>query len=124
MARNLLARGDSAGYGQRWRASVETCVAVLPIGYGDGIRRGLTNNADVLVNGQRYPLVGTVSMDNVTVELGPATRVSTGAAATLIGSQGGERILCEEVARRLATINYEVTSGISSRVPRVYVRSA
>jgi alanine racemase len=119
-----FARGDSAGYGQRWRASVETCVAVLPIGYGDGIRRGLTNNADVLVNGQRYPLVGTVSMDNVTVELGPATRVSTGAAATLIGSQGGERILCEEVARRLATINYEVTSGISSRVPRVYVRSA
>jgi alanine racemase len=119
-----FARGDSAGYGQRWRASVETCVAVLPIGYGDGVRRGLTNNADVLVNGQRYPLVGTVSMDNVTVELGPATRVSTGAAATLIGSQGGERILCEEVARRLATINYEVTSGISSRVPRVYVRSA
>jgi alanine racemase len=119
-----FAPGDSAGYGQRWRASVETCVAVLPIGYGDGVRRGLTNNADVLVNGQRYPLVGTVSMDNVTVELGPATRVSTGAAATLIGSQGDERILCEEVARRLATINYEVTSGISSRVPRVYVRSA
>jgi len=119
-----FAPGDSAGYGQRWRASVETYVAVLPIGYGDGVRRGLTNNADVLVNGQRYPLVGTVSMDNVTVELGPATRVSTGAAATLIGSQGDERILCEEVARRLATINYEVTTGISSRVPRVYVRSA
>jgi alanine racemase len=119
-----FAPGDSAGYGRRWRASVETCVAVLPIGYGDGVRRGLTNNADVLVNAHRYPLVGTVSMDNLTIELGPATDVSTGAAATLIGSQGSERILCEEVARRLATINYEVTSGISSRVPRVYVRSA
>jgi alanine racemase len=119
-----FAPGDSAGYGQRWRAPVETYVGVLPIGYGDGVRRGLTNNADVLVDGHRYPLVGTVSMDNVTIELGPATRVGTGAAATLIGSQDGERILCEEVARRLATINYEVTSGISSRVPRVYVRSA
>jgi alanine racemase len=119
-----FAAGDSAGYGQRWRAPVETYVGVLPIGYGDGVRRGLTNNADVLVSGHRYPLVGTVSMDNLTIELGPATQVSTGAAATLIGSQGSERILCEEVARRLATINYEVTSGISSRVPRVYVRSA
>ncbi len=83
-----FAPGDSAGYGQRWRAPVETYVGVLPIGYGDGVRRGLTNNADVLVNGHRYPLVGTVSMDNLTIELGPVTHVSTGAAATLIGSQG------------------------------------
>jgi alanine racemase len=99
-------------------------VGVLPLGYGDGVRRGLTNNADVVVDGHRYPLVGTVSMDNVTIELGPATHVATGAVATLIGSQGDERILCEEVARRLETINYEITCGISSRVPRVYVRSA
>ncbi|MFL5892200.1 MAG: alanine racemase [Solirubrobacterales bacterium] len=113
--------GDSAGYGRRWRAPVETFVGVLPIGYGDGVRRGLTNNADVLVDGHRVPLVGTVSMDNVTIELGPATRVSPGARATLIGAQGDSRILCEEVARRLDTINYEVTCGISPRVPRVYV---
>jgi alanine racemase len=116
--------GDSAGYGQRWRAPVETFVGVLPIGYGDGVRRGLTNNADVLVDGHRCPLVGTVSMDNVTVELGPATQVSPGAAATLIGAQGNAWILSEEVAKRLDTINYEVTCGISARVPRVYVRSA
>jgi alanine racemase len=116
--------GDSAGYGQRWRAPVETFVGVLPIGYGDGVRRGLTNNADVLVDGHRCPLVGTVSMDNVTTELGPATQVGPGAPATLIGAQGNARILCEEVAKRLDTINYEVTCGISARVPRVYVRSA
>lgn len=115
--------GDSAGYGQRWRAPVETFVGVLPIGYGDGVRRGLTNNADVLVDAHRCPLVGTVSMDNVTIELGPATQVSPGATATLIGAQGDERILCEEVAKRLDTINYEITCGISARVPRVYVRS-
>ena len=89
-------------------------MGVLPIGYGDGVRRGMTNNADVLVDGHRCPLVGTVSMDNVTVELGPATQVSPGAVATLIGAQGEDRILCEEVARRLETINYEVTCGISS----------
>jgi alanine racemase len=119
-----FAPGESAGYGQRWRAPVETYVGVLPIGYGDGVRRGLTNNADVLVDGHRQPLVGTVSMDNVTIELGPATQVSPGATATLIGVQGDERILCEEVARSLDTINYEITCGISKRVPRVYVSSA
>jgi len=90
----------------------------LPIGYGDGVRRGLSNNAEVLVDGRRYPLVGTVSMDNVTIDLGPETDVEPGAQAVLIGSQGGERILAEEVASRLKTINYEVTCGISSRVPR------
>ncbi len=116
-------RGDSAGYGQRWRAPAETLVGVLPIGYGDGVRRGLTNNAEVLVEGHRYPLVGTVSMDNVTIDLGAQADVGPGAAATLIGAQADDRILCEEVARRLDTINYEVTCGISSRVPRVHVNA-
>jgi alanine racemase len=115
--------GASAGYGRRWRATEPTWVGVLPIGYGDGVRRALTNNADVLVGGQRHPLVGTVSMDNVTIDLGAATEVETGAPAVLIGAQGDETILSEEVAMRLATINYEVTCGISARVPREYVRS-
>jgi alanine racemase len=110
--------GASAGYGRRWRAGVETWVGVLPIGYGDGVRRDLTNNADVLVGGRRYPLVGTVSMDNITIDLGPETNVEPGAEAVLIGAQGSERILAEEVAHRLDTINYEVTCGVSSRVPR------
>jgi alanine racemase len=94
---------------------------VLPIGYGDGVRRGLSNDADVLVGGRRYPLVGTVSMDNITVDLGPETDVEPGAPAVLIGEQGEERILAEEVARRLDTINYEVTTGILPRVNRVAV---
>ena len=62
--------GASAGYGRRWRAPADTWVGVLPIGYGDGVRRGLTNNGEALVGGRRYPFVGTVSMDNVTVDLG------------------------------------------------------
>lgn len=115
--------GASAGYGRRWRAPADTWVGVVPIGYGDGVRRGLSNNADVLVAGQRYPLVGTVSMDNVTIDLGASTAVEPGSMAVLIGRQGDERILCEEVARRLDTINYEITCGIAPRVPRIYANS-
>jgi alanine racemase len=117
-----FAAGSSAGYGRTWRAPADTWVGVLPIGYGDGVRRGLSNNAEVLIGGARYPLVGTVSMDNITVDLGPETEVSPGDEAVLIGRQGDERILAEEVAARLQTINYEVTCGISARVPRVEAR--
>ena len=112
--------GESAGYGRRWRAEQPTWVGTLPIGYGDGWRRGLTNNAEVLVRGRRYPLVGTVSMDNITIDLGPETDVEPGDRAVLIGEDGGERILCEDVARRLDTINYEITCGLSPRVRRVH----
>jgi alanine racemase len=110
--------GASAGYGRKWIASVDTWVGVIPLGYGDGVRRALTNNADVLVRGARQPLVGTVSMDNITVDLGPETEVEPGDEAVVIGAQGEEQILAEELAQRLETINYEVTCGISARVPR------
>ena len=115
-----FAPGDSAGYGRRWRTERETCVGVLPIGYGDGVRRALGGCCDVLVAGRRCPLVGAVSMDNVTVDLGPDTNVEGGEPAVLIGSQGGERITAEEMARRIGTINYEVTCGLSPRVIRRY----
>jgi alanine racemase len=113
-----FAPGASVGYGQRWTAPEETCIGVVPLGYGDGVRRGLSNNAEVLVRGRRRPLVGTVSMDNVTIDLGPGTEVEPGEEAVLIGAQGEDAILAEEVAARLGTINYEVTCGISARVPR------
>jgi len=117
-----FAPGDSAGYGRRWSAPVETMVGVLPIGYGDGVRRSLTNNCEVLVGGRRRPLVGTVSMDNVTIDLGPGDDTEPGAEAVLIGSQGTDRVTAEEWAKRLDTINYEITTGISPRVPRVHRR--
>ena len=110
--------GASAGYGRRWKAPVDTWVGVIPLGYGDGVRRALTNNAEVLVRGGRHPLVGTVSMDNITIDLGPETEVEPGDEAVLIGRQGEEQILAEEMAGRLETINYEVTCAISPRVPR------
>ena len=114
--------GESAGYGRRFVAETATELAVLPIGYGDGVRRGLTNNADVLIAGGRHPLVGTVSMDNVTVDLGPDPPARPGDSAVLIGGNGAERITAEEMARRLDTINYEITCGITARVPRAYHR--
>ena len=106
--------GDSAGYGRRWSAPEPTWVATIPIGYGDGWRRALTNNCDVLIRGRRHPLVGTVSMDNITVALGADTDVAVGDEVVLIGAQGEERILAEEVARRLDTINYEITCALDA----------
>jgi alanine racemase len=114
--------GESTGYGRRYVADRNTHLGVLPIGYGDGFRRALSGNADVLIAGARLPLVGTVSMDNVAVDLGPdpAALGLCGAEAILIGSSGLERITAEELAGRIDTINYEITCGLSGRVPRVY----
>jgi len=116
-----LAAGESVGYGRRFVAGAPTWIGTVPVGYGDGVRRGLTNDCDLLVGGRRVPLVGTVSMDNVTIDLGPEPP-ERGAEAVLLGAQGRERVLAEEWARRLGTINYEITCGISARVPREYHR--
>lgn len=111
--------GQSAGYGRTWIAESPTRVAAVPVGYGDGVRRGLSNRGEVLIGGNRYLISGTVSMDNITVDVGPDSAVRVGDEVTLIGSQGEETILAEQVAVPLDTINYEVTCGISPRVPRV-----
>jgi alanine racemase len=118
--------GDSVGYGRRFIARGPTWIATMPIGYADGVRRGLTDNCDVLIGGRRYPLVGTVSMDNITADLGPARpadpSVGVGAPAILIGRSGEERQTVEDIAHRLDTINHEVLCGISARVARRYHR--
>jgi alanine racemase len=121
-ALKLASPGDSVGYGRRFTAQGETWIATLPIGYADGIRRAYANNCEVLVGGRRYPLVGTVSMDNITLDIGPEPSVSVGDLATVIGVNGNERQTAEQLARRIETINYEVVCAISSRVPRVYHR--
>jgi len=118
----LARTGESAGYGRRFIADRDTWIATIPIGYADGLNRALTNNCDVLIGGHRYPLAGTVSMDNITVELGPEPAVAVGDAAILIGRSGGERQTAEDVSRRLGTIAYEVICGISGRVTRAYHR--
>jgi alanine racemase len=110
--------GDSAGYGRTWIAERPTVLATLPIGYADGVRRGLSDRASVIIRGTAYPLAGTVSMDNITVDVGPRPLVAEGDEALVIGP--GQS--AEALAAMLGTINYEVVTGISARVPRVYHR--
>ena len=115
--------GESAGYGRRFVAGRDTLLATVPLGYGDGYRRGLSSQAAALLHGRRIPLVGTVSMDNVTFDVGAAgLGPKVGDDVVLIGAQGGERVTAEDVAGWLGTINYEVTCGISARVPRLHHR--
>jgi alanine racemase len=114
--------GDSVGYGRRFIADRETWIATLPIGYGDGVWRRYADRIEVLVGARRYPLVGAVSMDNITLDLGGEPLVGIGDVATIIGSDGAERQTAEQLAQRIGTINYEVVCGISKRVPRVYHR--
>ena len=114
--------GDSAGYGRTWIADRDTFVGVVPIGYGDGVRRGLSNRLEVLIAGERYPVVGTISMDNLTVDLGPEPAVGLGEEVVLLGRSGDDEVSAEEWARHLDTINYEVACGVSPRVPRIVRR--
>ena len=93
----------------------------VPVGYADGCARALGSSADVLVAGRRVPVVGAVSMDQLAVDLGPESTEAVGVPVVLLGASGPARITAEELARRRGTINYEITCGITQRLPRVYV---
>ena len=113
-----IAPGESCGYGRSWIAETPSRVATVPIGYADGVRRALSNRSDVVIGGRRYPVRGTISMDNLTVDVGLDAPVAEGDEVRLIG--GG--VAAEELAEILGTINYEITCGISARVPRLHHR--
>lgn len=110
----------SAGYGRTWRAARGTWVGIVPVGYADGFARDLSNAAEVLVGGRRVPVVGTVSMDLLAVDLGPEAPERGGEEVVIIGRQGDERITADEVARWRGSIAYEVTCDVSPRVARVH----
>jgi alanine racemase len=112
--------GDTVGYGRTFTAERETNIATVPIGYADGYVRALSNNSDVLIGGRRYPVVGTISMDNLTVDVGPQAAVRVGDRVILLGADGDERETAEDLAQRVGTISWEILCGISERVPRVY----
>lgn len=117
-----LAPGESVGYGSTFTAAAPTWIATLPVGYGDGYRRAFSDNADVLIGGRRHPLVGRVSMEYVTVDVGPdPAGIAEGDEAVLLGRQGEERILAEELARRIDTINYEITTALTARPTRAHL---
>lgn len=115
-----LAAGEAIGYGLRFRAERATRIATLGIGYGDGWPRAHANNGWVLVRGVRRPIVGAVSMDGISVDLGDLHDVTYGDEFVLIGEQMRARIDADEVAAQRRTINYEVTTALRERLPRVH----
>jgi alanine racemase len=116
-----LAAGEGIGYGLRFRATGATRIATLGIGYGDGWPRAHTNNGWVLVRGRRAPIVGAISMDGLTVDVGGIAGVTYDDEFVLIGEQEGARITADEVAAERRTINYEVTTALRGRLPRLHL---
>ena len=107
-------------YGSTWQTDHPTRVVTIPVGYGDGYFRALSNVAQVMIRGKRYPVVGRVCMDQIMINIESDTAYN-GDEVVLIGADGGEHITCEDLAEWAGTIPYEVLTNINTRVPRVYV---
>jgi len=118
-----VAAGTGLSYGHTHLTQRETRIATLPVGYADGYPRALSGVAEVLIRGQRFPVVGTICMDQCLVDLGPHAHVALGDEVTLIGREPPAPTAAE-VAGWLGTISYEVLAGISARVPRVYAEDS
>jgi len=112
--------GESVSYDRLYVAKKPTTIATVPIGYGDGYFKTLTGRAYCLINGKRYPVVGSICMDEIMVECNDDD-VKPGDEVVLIGKQGNEEILADEIAGWVGTIPYEITTSISARVSRVYI---
>ncbi len=115
-----VAAGTSISYGRTWIAPQDTWIGTIPVGYADGFNRLFSNRSRVLINGHFFPVVGRVCMDQTMIDLGPDTGVRVGDEVVLIGKSGDEEITCDEWARILETITYEVTCQINARVERIY----
>jgi alanine racemase len=112
--------GDSVGYNRRFIARRRTQIATIPIGYADGYSRLLSGKAQVLIHGKRFPIVGTIAMDQIMVNVGHE-EVARGDEVVLIGAQGKERITAWDLADSLGTLPYEICASVSARVPRIYL---
>jgi alanine racemase len=123
IAVHQVGAGTPLGYGGRFVTQRPTTVAVLPIGYHDGFRRGFSSRAAVLLRGRRAPVVGSVSMDLTLVDA-TATGAARGDRAVCLGADGAESVTAWELARALDTIPYEILCGFGARVSRVFVERA
>ena len=111
--------GRTISYGLTYLVKKKTRVATLPIGYGDGFSRAHSSRGEVLIRGQRAPIIGIVTMDQIMVDVGNIDGVAVGDEAVLIGEQGAVRITAEEAAEKIGTISYEVLAQLGKRVSRV-----
>jgi alanine racemase len=116
-----VSRGDSVGYGRTWRAQRPTRVATVAAGYADGVMRSLSNRGVALIGGQRAPIVGRVSMDQITLDVSDIDNVRSGDAAVLFGVRDGATLDAAAVAEMAGTIANDVLCAVSSRVPRIDV---
>ncbi|MEC7986923.1 MAG: alanine racemase, partial [Myxococcota bacterium] len=107
-------------YGSTWQSEEETRIVTIPVGYGDGYPRSMSNRAEVLIRGKRYPIVGRICMDQAMVNIG-WDEAYNGEEVILLGSQGNECIKPEELAIWASTITYEILCTINARVPRHYI---
>lgn len=112
--------GEGVSYGLTWRAAAPTTVATVPLGYADGVHRVLSNRMEVLIGGRRCKQIGRVCMDQLMVEVPDRLQVSQGDEVVLVGEQGSERILLDELAESAGTINYEMACSFSLRMERRY----
>ncbi|HEX6286652.1 MAG TPA: alanine racemase C-terminal domain-containing protein, partial [Acidimicrobiia bacterium] len=114
-----LDAGERPSYGRVRELERASTVVTAPIGYADGFPRLLTQEGSVLVGGMRFPLAGTVTMDQIVIDVGDED-VDVGEEVTLLGAQGNEEITADEWADALGTISYEVVCSIGPRVSRRY----
>ena len=117
-----LPPGTGISYGLRYMTRGEERIAALPVGYADGVTRALSAKMSVLIHGKRCPVVGTICMDQMMVDVTGLENVKTGDEAVIIGKQGNETISPEEMAGARNTINYEIPIIFSKRVPRIYIK--
>ncbi|MBN2416783.1 alanine racemase [bacterium] len=111
--------GHPVGYGSTWETDHTVHAVTVPVGYGDGYFRTMSHKAEVIIGTTRYPVIGTISMDQIVVNLESGSAYN-GDEVVLIGESGSERISCEELARWAGTIPYEILTNINTRVPRQY----
>ncbi len=115
----VVEKGEGVSYGHSYVTPKKTRIVTIPVGYGDGYRRSLSNRASVLIRGKRFPIVGTICMDQFMVDVGEH-EVYVGDEVVLIGKQGQEEISLMEIARLSDTISYEVLCLFNDRIPRIY----
>lgn len=115
----LVPKGEGISYGHRYTTPVNTRIITIPLGYGDGFRRSLSNKAHILMKGKRYPIAGTICMDQFMVDIGQDS-AQIGDTVTIIGQDGREEITVNEIGMLCDTISYEILCGFNSRLPRVY----
>jgi alanine racemase len=116
----VVEKGQGISYGHTHKTSAQTRVVTIPVGYGDGYRRCLSNKGSVLIRGKRFPIVGTICMDQFMVDIGQS-EAFVGDEVVLIGKQGLEEISLQEVSDLTGTIVYETLCGFNNRIPRVYI---